>query len=320
MKRRLSFVLAAGLAVLGIVVVTSGVALAAEKARVGTALKGVVWMELPMMAAEERGFWKEQNLEVEWTPFVGGGAMYRAMAGGHLQVGLSKIHSFTEAATGGVPGVIVADTGNEEFFEIWVRADSRIKKSEDLKGAKIGMARGAAHISGIVIARGLGLEKDVKFVAVGGTPERVAAVKAGAIDAFVQTFTPVVELMLKGELRSVASEKPFLPKDRASDVVTAHKDFVRKNPETVRRLIKAILSSLAFIQENRAWAIEKLRTNWRFSPEGAKLVYENLSFGKDGKINPKGVENARSYLVEFGGVSKEKVPPLEQLYTVEFTG
>lgn len=320
MKRQLSFVLAAGLAVLGIVVVTSGVALAAEKVRVGTALKGVIWMELPMIAAEERGFWKEQKLEVDWTPFVGGGAMYRAMAGGHLQFGLSKIHSFTEAATGGVPGVIVADTQNEEFFEIWVVANSRIKKAEELRGTKIGMAQGAAHASGMVIARGLGLEKEVKFVAVGGTPERVAAVKARAIDAFVQTINPVAELVVKGELRSVASEKPFLPKDRASDVVTAHKDFVRNNPETVRRVLKAILASLAFVRENRAWAIEKLRTRWGFSPEAAKLVYEGLSYGKDGKINPKGVENARNFLIDFGIVPKEKVPPVEQLYTAEFTG
>lgn len=90
--------------------------------------------------------------------------MYRAMASGHIQFGLSKIHSFTEAASGGVPGVIVADTQNEEFFEIWVRANSRIKKAEELRGAKIGMAQGAAHASGMVIARGLGHRKNKDYL------------------------------------------------------------------------------------------------------------------------------------------------------------
>lgn len=42
MTRQLSFVPAAGLVILGIVVVTSWAALAAEKTRVGTALKGSV--------------------------------------------------------------------------------------------------------------------------------------------------------------------------------------------------------------------------------------------------------------------------------------
>src|SRR3990172_2440063 len=107
--------------------IAAGSSLAAEKMRMGTALKGVPAYELPMATAEERGFWKEQKLEVEWVPFVGGGPLYRAMAAGHIEFGLSQIGSFVEAASGGVPGVIVADFQSDDPFLIWVRADSRIK-------------------------------------------------------------------------------------------------------------------------------------------------------------------------------------------------
>lgn len=300
--------------------ITAGTTPAAEKVRIGTGLKGVPTYELSMAAAEERGFWKEQKLEVEWTPFVGGGPLYRAMAAGHIEFGFSQTGSFMEAATGGVPGVIVADVQSEDPFLIWVRADSRIKQAEDLKGAKIGMARGAAHVNGLAIVRGLGIEKEVRFVSVGGTAERVAAAKAGAVEAFVQTFMPMAELMVKGEFRSVASTKPFLPKEWMTDIVVAHKDFARKNPETVKRMVKAILSALTFVQENPTWSIERLRTALGYSPEAAKLVFERLRYGKDGKINPRAVENARNFLIEFGIVTKEKAPPVEQLYTAEFTG
>lgn len=300
--------------------IAAGRSLAADKVRVGIGLKGIPWMELPMAAAGEKGFWKDQKLEAEVTPFVGGAPMYRAMAAGHMDVGLPQVGSFIEAVSAGLPLVIVADFQRDDVFEIWVTTDSRIKKPEDLRGAKIGMARGAAHVNGLAIVRGLGIEKEVRFVSVGGTAERVAAVKAGAVAAFVQSFSPVAELMVKGELRSVASAKAFLPKDWVGSVVVAHKDFIRKNPEITRRTVRAIVASAAFAQGNPSWTIEKLRTLLGFSPEAARLVYDALGFGKDGKINVRGLENVRNFYIEYGVVLREKVPPVEQLYTPEFTG
>ena len=320
MSRQSSFLRAAGLVMLALVLVAPAPPLAAEKVRIAIGLRGAPQYELPMAAAQERAFWKEQNLEVEPLSFLGGGPLYRAMAAGHIEISLTQVGSFMEAATGGVPGVIVADMQTEFPFLIWVRPDSRIKKAEDLRGAKIGMARGAAHVNGLVIVRGLGIEKEVRFVAVGGTAERVAAAKAGAIDAFVQAFPPMAELVVKGEFRSVASAKPFLAKGATTAILVAHKDFARKNPETVKRAVKGMLAAVTFLQENRSWSVEKMRSALGYSAEAANLLFEQLSFGKDGKIDPRVVENARNFLIEYGIVPREKVPPAGQLYTAEFTG
>ena len=47
---------------------------------------------------------------------------------------------------------------------------------------------GASHGYSMAMVKTAGLEKDVRFVAVGRPAERVAALVAGAIEAFVQTF------------------------------------------------------------------------------------------------------------------------------------
>ncbi|MEE8448133.1 MAG: hypothetical protein V3S39_00730, partial [Thermodesulfobacteriota bacterium] len=66
--------------------------------------------------------------------------------------------------------------------------------------------------------------------------------------------------------------------------------------------------------DNRAWTIEKLQSFSNFSPEAARVVYRQLSFGASGRVDPEVLENIRKFLIEFNIVSKERIPPLSQLY------
>src|SRR3990172_13382428 len=82
--------------------------LAAEKLAFGTAIKENPVYMLPMLAGEEKGFWKEEGLEVQWVPFRGGALMYRAVAAGSINVGWGGIVSSVQAMVGGGPVVLVA--------------------------------------------------------------------------------------------------------------------------------------------------------------------------------------------------------------------
>ena len=158
----------------------------------------------------------------------------------------------------------------------------------------------------------------MKFVAVGGVAERVAALKAGAIDAFVQTFAPNANLVVKGELREVASMRGRFPADWSDIVLYARRDLVDKKPETVGRLIKAVFASTDFIQENRAWSVERLRSSMGFVEEAAKIIFEHLRFSRDGKISRKALENVRDFLAEFQLFPRGKTLDLDAFYTTKF--
>ena len=65
--------------------------LAAEKVKIGTPLKFQAVFAMPMLAAEEKGFWKQQGLEVEWVPFTGEVPMQQAVATGVLQLAVTDV-------------------------------------------------------------------------------------------------------------------------------------------------------------------------------------------------------------------------------------
>ena len=181
-NRLISFVLMAL-----ILVAVGGKIQAAEEIKFGTPVKLDPILYLPVLAADENGFWKQNNVTVQWLPFNGGAALYQAVVAGSVDMGLSSTGSEMRAAGRGVPVVIVAESAQNQDFIVWVRSDSRFKKPADLKGAKIGVPRlgGASQGLGLAIVKGLGLEKDVKFIGAGGIREELAALKTGKIDAIV---------------------------------------------------------------------------------------------------------------------------------------
>lgn len=296
---------------------------ALEKFKLGAGYKWEPHFYLPVFAGEEKGIWKENGLEVEWVPFAGGSAFYQAMAAGEVKMGYSGSTTHLLAAVGGVPIVMVASLVPKMEFVMFVRPDSPMKEPKDLKGKKVGLERFGAspHIYGQVALKSLGLERDVRFVPTGGGMERLAAVATGAVDAGIDSLGAVAGLLAKGEVRRLMSVSRYLPKDWVDMVISARKDFLKSQPDTAKRVLKAISQSIDSIGKNPEWAIEKMKAFQNYPEATARFIYnEYLGFSKDGKITKPAVENIRNTMIEYGVISKEKTPPVEELYTEEFTG
>ena len=307
------------LVVLSIVVPTSSSTLAAEKLRYATAFKGPEY-DMTALAAEERGFWKRYGLETKWFSMKGGSPTFQALAAGAIDMGTTQAITTIQAASRGLPAVVVADMGYVEDWKMWVRRDSPVKKPRDLKGGKVGTSRfgGAAHAFTLAFLRGLGLEKDVKIVAVGGLSSRIAALRSGAIDGFLLTLPPLANLKAKGEIRGLGSLRANLPRKWMGMVLFAGRKVVQEKPRIVSAGVKAILAAADFVERNPEWTLAKLKSYSRFSEEAVKEVYATLRFSKDGKIDPEALKNAIDFLLEYRIVRKEKAPALENIYTNQF--
>src|SRR3972149_2479652 len=80
----------------------------AEVLRFGTPVKGAPRFDMVVLAAEERGFWKENGLEVNWFPFRGSTEMVKAVAGGAIDAGEGDAVSLLLDVARGVPLLLVA--------------------------------------------------------------------------------------------------------------------------------------------------------------------------------------------------------------------
>lgn len=292
--------------------------LAAEKVKVGTVFKESALYSLPMLAAEEKGFWKEQGLEVEWIAFTGGAPMAQAMAAGSIDVGMTATFSSILQIARGVPKVIVADMNSREDMYVWVRPDSPIKGAREMKGTTIGLNRFGSLAEGYsrFLCKALGLEyqKDIKFVALGSPTNLAAGVKTGQVQATLMDFFSMAPLKYKGELKELIAIRDYLPKKWTDAVVVARRDYLDKNPATAKKAVTALFRSFDFITKNPQWSVARLKSFLEYSDELAKGVYQAVQYGGDGRVDPEILQNVTNFMVENGLLPKEQAPPVDKVY------
>lgn len=292
-----------------------------DKLKFATAIKVAPHYYLPILAAQEKGFWKERGLDVEWVPFKGGPDMRSAIVGGHVTIGMDTAVTLIPAASAGVPAIIISDIQNTEALGLYVLPGSPIKEPKLFKG-KIGVTMLGAldHASTRLVARVLGIEKDIRYVGTGGMAEKIAALKAGAVDAITIVSLNMMELIVKGEVRELLNTDEYRPKEWMHVIGFGHREFIKKEPDKTRRVVAGVLAGVRFLQDNPGFAAEKMKEFQGYSAEASKRVTALFRFTTDGKINRKALENVRNFVIDYGLVAKEKVPPLDELYSREITG
>ncbi len=115
-------------AVLFLLALLTANAYSQQRIKFGTFLKGHPVSYLPVFAAEEKGYWKENGLQAEWVPFRGSGALMRGIAAGAVSIAVSTGAGVLQAAARGVPVVAVSELHKRDYFMAWVRVDSPLKK------------------------------------------------------------------------------------------------------------------------------------------------------------------------------------------------
>lgn len=248
--------------------------------------------------------------------------MNNAIVAGSIMIALDTATGHLPAMTRGLPTLIVSDLQRSEGVALWVLAGSTIKGPADLKGARVSVSAigSAPHFYALLATRSLGIDKDLKFVGTRGIPEMLAALKTKAVEAVASYQFPIMELWVKGEVRPVLQIEEYLPKQWLAHVIIVRRDFIKSKGTEVRAVVKALLKANSFISREPVWAMEKMKELQSYSVEAAKRAYDSLRFSPDGKVNLQAVENVKNFLVDYGVITREKAPPVEELYTREFTG
>ncbi len=136
--------------------------------------------------AEEAGLFKKYNLDFQLVFIASSPAVTAAVLGGDAEIALTggegNIRAYVQGAT---DFVFIGAVKNVLTHSIVAKPE--IKRPEDLKGKKIGINRVGSnpHYFAVQALRQKGLDptKDVQFIQSGGSPETLAALVSGALDA-----------------------------------------------------------------------------------------------------------------------------------------
>jgi NitT/TauT family transport system substrate-binding protein len=258
----------------------------AERIIMATPSRGL--FEFPVVVAMRKGFFKNEGLEVDkvqMQPALG----VKALVTGDVDY-LLAWGSALRAAVTGVPIKAVVGFAGRPLHVLVARPE--IKTARDLKGKIIGVDSVAGTVDYLsrVAVRHFGLEpeKDVKVLVTGESPTRLAALRAGAIDA-----TPIdVAFAVKAEdegFRRLVYLGDLIELPLSGIAVTDQK--LQTQREQVKRVARASVRGTRFMKQNRAETVQMLSDYLKISPAQSARAYDASihSFTDDGLISDKGV-------------------------------
>jgi ABC-type nitrate/sulfonate/bicarbonate transport system substrate-binding protein len=164
---------------------------------------------------------------------------------------------------------------------------------KDLKGAIIGMTSigGTNHVSTRLTLRQFGLdpEKDVKLLAIGDEKLMYEAFKIGRIDSVV--VAPPFSVQLKREgfpLLAHTAEYVTIPFSGLGTTV----ERIKNNRPQIKRLLKAEIEALRYIQANAPGTTEVIRKRFNMEEKLARESYDVVvnAFSRDGRVPLEGVD------------------------------
>ena len=213
---------------------------------------------LPVYVAQEKGFYRENNIDVDAVFTRGGGENVQAVVSGDAQIGLGTgtlavISAFVKKAPIKIAAAEI--TGLDALW--YAQSNTPMRKLEDLAGKKIAYSRpgssthmGALAIAGQIKAKGL---KPPDLVSLGGIPEVYTAVRTGQADSGWSVPPFQLDRVEKGELRVVVKGDELTSlKDITPRVHFLNNEFAAKHPEVVRGFFRAQQKALDYMFEHKA--------------------------------------------------------------------
>jgi ABC-type nitrate/sulfonate/bicarbonate transport system substrate-binding protein len=259
----------------------SGLAHAQTKISIGKVIGGSGF-HIPSYVAMNQGFFKAEGLDARFVELTGKAQVTAGLAG--------KL-DFVPIPAGGsqaaLSGAEIRYVVGQSLKSQWViLARKEINKPEDLRGKTIGYGRaGAADYDegAFVLERffKMNVGKDYKVISFQGEAERIAALINGDIQAGLIS-APRVPQALRAGLKVLLRTGDYIP--RAGGAVWTMKDYVEKNPDTVKKFVRAIARGVTYFRDNKAGSVLVLKDHMGIkTDEDAGVIWEQLhnTFGAE---------------------------------------
>ncbi len=284
------------------------------KLRVG--LAGLEAGMAGMWMAKERGFLAKEGLDVEFVFFSSGTEGVQALLAGDPAVMTVGGPPMIHAMLAGADIVVIAELLGTAPYTLFVSPN--VSAPSDLNGKRIGVSRfGSASdfVTRYAVAKlGLSPVKDVTLLQLGEQAVRLAAMRAGNIDATL--LDPPNTLIARRLGFRELTDMSRLGMKYPHEVLGVSRGFLREHPDLIRRLLIALIRGTHYFKthpEDGTRCIGKylkledtqaLAESYKyFSPlisakplpslEGIQMVLDHIDNPRSRQLKPKDLVDAR---------------------------
>jgi len=263
---------------------------------------------LPAEVARQRGFLREQNLDIKLL-LTRSEVDRAALVSGSVDYTLRAGSSFVSAARG-LPVRIVFLGTMKPFWGLVVRPET--KSVSELKGKSMGVPGllGSQHISAKFILKHYGLDpdKDVVYRVV-ETGTRIAAMLSGSIDSSMMDYGEAFRAKKTGLklLVNAADIHSLLAGGLAVNIKK-----LKEQPDQVRRMLKAMTQALKYMQENPE-GTQQVMMNWlKLDREMAADIYQMAkdNYTKNGMVEDATLNSLVTTMLAEAGIKNVNVSQL----------
>ena len=275
MRNLFKFRIFLSLAVVLFALVAAGSAHAAsrelEKVRIGYSVGGLI--PFPLIVAKENRFFEQAGYDAELinipptiavTALISGDIQYVIFAGTTLN-----------AAVRGLPVKLVMVYNDRPLFSLMSRPE--IRSVKELKGKVLGVATltsGESFLSRRMLKdAGIDADKEMTLRVIGNTPDRLQALRAGAVDATTLTL-PVDILAERFGLRRLAFMGDTLESINGGYGVSER--WLQQRPDQIKKMIAVAFRGMAHARAQRQDSIALIMSKWKMERDVAEKAFEMM--------------------------------------------
>lgn len=282
---------------------------------------GTTFEFLPAELGAELGVWEERGLTVENLYVEGSGQAGQTMAAGEADIALEGGASGIAAILAGLETRFIGEIGRDfNMMVVVAPTDGEVSAVEDLRGRTIGITSAGSltdYVASSVVRSQGWEESELEKATVGGLTEQLAALDAGAIDAFVWSAEAGFQLEEEGTGQVILSADEII-ENNVYEAITSRTAFIEENPDAVEAYLQGWYETVQYMKDNRdetiAFCVEQFELTEFVCESTYDLDIDNMS--TDGTLPDENLQGLADSVVERG--LADEAPAVDAFYDGRF--
>lgn len=268
-----------------------------------------------LWVTKEARLFEKNGLAVELIYIAGSTTVAQAMLAKEIPISEIAIPAVIQADLGGADMVMLAGPNTKPGQKIMAKPE--IKTPEALKGKKVGISRFGTSddflLRYALTQWNLRPDRDVPIIQLGGSPEILAGLASGTVDAGLLSSPLHLRAAKLGSV--LLADLSTIGIDYQGAGLVTTRSFVRDNPDTIRRYVRAYVEGLHRFKTDKAFSLKVLAKYTRINePEVLEETYQHYAIRVMPKVPYPTLKGIQTVLDEIG----TRIPKAKTLQPANF--